>query len=536
MADQAETSLDILIRTLADTAGADKIQAALDKTTGAVRETGKAHAAAGEAASGHSKHIEGLHRACHALNQFLPGLGAAMQAVFSPIGAAVSIGVMALEFFREKIKETNEEMKRLEEEAAKPLSERLAAQREGVVSLATSLAGLQDRLGVAARGEVTLKEATEAAVAAANAQHAEAQALGAAQQANDLARLEMWHAAGLSSEQEFGRRRLEIEQRFREKKRQLEEEAEAAEFMIRRRAQGLAEADQPGLTAAAEEAHGKAARAAVNLASFEQEKPAVEKRREDTAKALREFEAKHPEWARGFARVGPEVDAGAAATATMRSENLSQRSAPSSEDYTVWVKLQAAQKAAEQAFQAIPRQETERKLAAESAARESERADRKAEENAQAAAEGKKDLERRRDLMDARHEANQQLTGTERDTVRVQELAKSPIGAVARDDVTAAQRTALALEQHKDVSDESKRQLEAVASAVAGHRVSLQEAVKMLDWSAKSIGNFTMTVDRLATVMSAMASMVSSANHRIDYLQQQVATLQAQMAHSANHM
>ena len=81
-----------------------------------------------------------MHRLFHALNEVVPGLGVVMQAAFSPIGASISIAVMALQLFREHLKKVNEELDKMAEENAKPLTNRLEIMRESTIRNATSMA------------------------------------------------------------------------------------------------------------------------------------------------------------------------------------------------------------------------------------------------------------------------------------------------------------------------------------------------------------------------------------------------------------
>lgn len=89
-------------------------------------------------------------------------------------------------------------------------------------------------------------------------------------------------------------------------------------------------------------------------------------------------------------------------------------------------------------------------------------------------------------------------------------------------DVQAAIGTAHAIEQGRQVSKESQRGLVEIASAIAQHQVSLQEAVKMMDWAAKNFGNFTQTVFRLASVMSVMIGDQAELSNRVGSLEGQL--------------
>src|ERR1039457_6736311 len=125
MSNEADDTLDLLVRIKSDTAGAEEGKKGLNEVTGA---TSKGAAATQEASKATEKHTVGLHamhQIFHSLNEIVPGLGAVMQFAFSPVGAAISVAVLALQGFREHIKKVNEELKRMEEENAKPLTNRL---------------------------------------------------------------------------------------------------------------------------------------------------------------------------------------------------------------------------------------------------------------------------------------------------------------------------------------------------------------------------------------------------------------------------
>src|ERR1039458_4134824 len=149
-----EREFKIKITTAADTSGAKQTAAALDNLGGAQEKAGKQ-------AEKHGAHPHELHRVFHSLNEIVPGLGVLMQAAFSPVGAAISLAVIAFRLFREKMKETNEEFRKMEDEAAKPATLRMVAWREATVEAAVGLGHLQRALADAARGEQTIKEATE---------------------------------------------------------------------------------------------------------------------------------------------------------------------------------------------------------------------------------------------------------------------------------------------------------------------------------------------------------------------------------------
>ena len=148
------------LQTIFDGTGTQQAASEFKKVEKTVEGAGQAQEKAGKQAETHGRHIAGLHKLFHSLNEILLGTGALMQAAFSPIGAAISIGVMALNLFHEKMKEFNEDCRRAAEEAAKPLTRRLEEQRETTVRTAEGMERLRDRLDAASKSEDGMKEST----------------------------------------------------------------------------------------------------------------------------------------------------------------------------------------------------------------------------------------------------------------------------------------------------------------------------------------------------------------------------------------
>ncbi len=283
------------IKSQAELAGAEAAAAALEKQIGAAKAAGKdfaaldtqlqrardtiatyqksaekgaeATTAAGEAAKKTSAPIAGLARVFGELNQLVPGLGALMQAAFSPIGAAVSLAVTAITLFRTRMAELNEEFRRLSEEYAQPLNNRLQAQREHVVANATAMADLRNRLAEAARGEQNLKDQTDAAIAAFTRQVSNSKSLSEALQRNEMAALETLHSNKLISEQQFEQMKLAFQISARRKSREFEEKDELTKIMMRRRILEQAKDAQPELEADAKAKLSAKLKAEENLAA-----------------------------------------------------------------------------------------------------------------------------------------------------------------------------------------------------------------------------------------------------------------------------
>ena len=513
----------IRVETVGDPTGAQQVAGALDKTTGATQEATKAAVA-------HGAGLHALHKLFHSLNEVIPGLGVLMQAAFSPVGAAISIAVLALRTFQEHMRKVNEEFKRMEEEAAKPLTGRLDALRESVVTNAVGMAALHDRLGEAARGQQSLAAETEHAAAAMREQIGAVEALGEAQKSGELALLDNIHAAGLLSEEQYAEQKLAIEQAYLEKKRALEERQEMTEILVRRRALERAQMDQPGLTAAASSSEGKREKALEDLASL-RPRSAIDEDRKKTAAAVKAFEE-----GQGLQRIGQFQSAGGA-TATRESlyEVLRQqqpwatsaaRFGGIAEDLDKWQKLQQAKDAAESAWKQAPGEEARKKVAADAAGHDADRTAKRAEENEKFAADEARDLEERRRRLTDRQQANQELSQTERDNNKL----KTPFGALASQDAAQAEATGLAIERHKPVGAQAEEQLKEVGTASAGHNVSLETAVQMMHWARQNNETVVTTATRLADAMLSLVGQHSALKGKVAMIEGELAQV-AQITH-----
>jgi hypothetical protein len=506
----------IRIQTVGDPSGAQQVAGALDKTTGATQEATKA-------TEKHGAGMHALHKLFVSLNEVVPGLGLLMQAAFSPIGATVSLAVLALRTFQQHIRKVNEEFKQMEVEAAKPLTNRLEAMRESVVSGAVGMGALHDRLAEAARGQQTLAAETDRAVAAMREQIGVVEALGAAQESGELAFLENLHSAGLLSEEQYVGQKLAIEQAYIEKKRALEERQEMTEILIRRRALERAQMDQPGLTATAETAERKKEKALEDFASL-RPRSEIDEDRKKTAAAVKEFEERQ-----GLQRIGQFQSAGGATAsreslyAVLRQQQpwatSGARFGGIAEDLDKWQKLQQAKDAAEEAWKQAPGAEARKKVAADSAGRDADRASKRAEENEKSATDAARDLEERQRRLSDRHQANEDLSQTERTTNKL----KTPIGGLATKDAAEAEATGLAIEHRKPVSRESEEQLREVGTAIAGHQVSLQTAVQMMQWARQNNETVVTTATRLADAMLSLVGEHSQLKGKVARIEGQLA-------------
>ena len=400
----------IRIATVADNTGAKAAVADLSKVSQTVNESGEESQKAGEKVEGHAKHIAGLHKMCHALNEVVPGLGAVMQAAFSPIGATITVAVMALRFFTEKIKEANEEMKRMEEEAAKPLSNRTEALRDQTVRLAVGMAELKDRLNKARDGQQDLKTKVEETSAAFKVQEEITKNRADALKDNQLARLDEQHKAGLLGEQDYATKRLEIEVEFIRRKRQLEETAEMTEILLRKRLLAQAEMNATDPVKAEE----KKEKALTDLHSL-RSKTAIEEDKKTADQALKAWEEKNKPLADDFKQLGTGLT-GAQVRAEMQKKYASEDDfSHTVEGYGQWQQLMAAQAGAQRQYDQAPAAEAKAQVAADNASREAE----KAAKDYEAIAEQRRDIERREAEYNTRKQGNRDIDRLSADTAAV---------------------------------------------------------------------------------------------------------------------
>ena len=373
--------------------------------TQAQTKTSEVTKEASTVAEKHTGHIQGMHRAFHALNEIVPGLGVLMQAAFSPVGAAISMALIVLRLFKEKMSETNEEFRKMEEEAARPATNRMAAWREAIVRAAEGMNHLRQALMDAARGEQTIKEATERTTAAFKEQGQQAATLAEALKEHEIADLDEMHAAGLLSEEQYAVQRLEIEQRYQAKKLELQERAEMTEILIKKRALEQAEIAQPGLTAAAEGAELKKVAALEDLGSLD--KAGVEERKKSTQEALKAFEDKYATHLSVIQGEGP--------FASEYAQGLHDK----------WAQLSGSAKGAGAEWKSFPRTEAERKVAADKASDEAARTQKAAVGNQDFVTSTGREIGEQRSRFDAHHAADQELGGLQQDTSVLQAVARA---------------------------------------------------------------------------------------------------------------
>lgn len=427
----------IRIETVANNAGCKEAEEGLNKTSQAAEKSGQAHDKAAEHVDKHLLSHRQLHKICHALNELVPGLGFAMQAAFSPVGATVAVSVMAMKLFHEKMKEIDEEMKKASEEAAKPLTGRLEAQREAVAESAAGMALLRDRLAEAARGERTLKDVSNEAVETMHAQIKAAASVSDALKENELAALEELHAAGLASESHYADSKLEIERQYLERKRASEEREQMTEILMRQRQVEKAEMRQPALNEEAEAAEKKREKAQTELNISKRDKAIIEEEKKKAEEEFKKWEDEHPVQAKALRKVGPQGSKEEMEGALWDTGKFGMTSAERNFEKWIeeWTRLALADEAKRKRWEKSPEEEARKQVEAERAAREAEKAGKRAEQNQEFVTEGKRDIDLKRDRFGLQHGANEQINQAGDEASRRQANAKvmeGPAGKLTR--------------------------------------------------------------------------------------------------------
>lgn len=143
-------------------------------------------------------------------------------------------------------------------------------------------------------------------------------------------------------------------------------------------------------------------------------------------------------------------------------------------------------------------------------------------------------LEATRSKLESVNRNTPQRLAVEDETRQTKAIGETPFGKLAAQDVTAAGETASAIGQHRNVSNQDKQKLVDVASAVAGYRVSLSQAVQMMQAASHNIGVFTRDVIRMANAMHGLAAGQSALTGKVNSIENQVHRLQHQMKTSYN--
>jgi chromosome segregation ATPase len=401
----------------------------------------------------------------------------------------------------------DEELDKMAEANAKPLTNRLEIMRESVIRNAAAMVELGLRISGASRSEHELAKDIDEVISRMHKQGAELQTLGEIRGREELAILENLHQAGLIAEQDYARQRLNIEEELSKKKRKLAEDDLQAEINIRKAGAEAAEKSQPELTRAAESARNKSEAA--------QTEALVARSGMDTAKenlaqakdAMREWTKGHTtELGENYARIraGGTPDAGF-----------------SKAEFDKWERLQRDIEQGQRAMNQAPGDVAKKETAAKIAQDEYKRASDDAVDNAKLATKSKQEAARKEGELAALHKSNQELSSAEHNANQL----GGPMGALATQDLQAAIRTAQKNQRHEPVSREEQGQMTALATRITGHQTGLQESLGVMRKAAQDTGTFTEDVGRLVQVMENLARNIGPIRGQIDELERQVRDL-----------
>jgi hypothetical protein len=474
----------IRIQTEGDPSGAQTVAGALDKTTSATEGAAKA-------TEKHTVGLHAMHKVFGALNDVVPGLGVLMQAAFSPVGAAISIAVMALRLFQEHMREVNKEMDRMESESAKPLTNRLEIMRESVIRNAAGLAEYKERLADASHSQLTLADAIARVVAAMKEENNTLGSLAEIGERAELATLENMHKAGLVSEEQYAQMRLRIEQDLAAKKRKLAEDELQAEINIRKEAVKAAANNQGNMDAAAAQGRTKS-----EAATTENEvaKDDLEKAK-DLAKAAAEAVA-------AFKKDHASFSVSKAMRAAMFGGSGAEEA---KKDLAEYQRLQAEAARAAQYRDAQVHKVAGAGVSASEAANEYKRALDAAAANRTITTKSQEEVAQKEAELAARKKADDEIAKAAAEAAKV----SSPLGQAATEDVARAMATAKGERDSRKTgvhpSLEAEQQMVDVATRIAGQKVSLAQAVAIMERAAGDQAAFTDDVMKLVTVMGNMA-------------------------------
>lgn len=369
-----------------------QLQAQLTRVKGVIATYSEAHDDAAKHVDKHVLSHKQLHQIIHALNNTVPGLGMLLQSAFSPIGAAVTIGVAALEHFKEKIKEVNDELDRQGEEAAKPLTHHLETLRESVVENALEAERFRVKLEEVTRGGQTFEQQIQRTIEELKRQGAEMQSLNDATKGHELAMLGLLHAAGLSSTSEYEAQKFAIEEEYAEKKRKLQETMLTREIEARKA--GVQKAQdaihiEGGLTDQDRLATEESKAAGIKSKDATKDRETVEKNKEEADQAKVTFEKKTGEKkVELFKRIdSKEIDPTVAAVENAYVVPDFQK------EYDEWKRLKTNKENLDKQYKQAPDKEAAAKVAADRAKVAAEAAQRRLIEAQDAITAGNRDIE-----------------------------------------------------------------------------------------------------------------------------------------------
>lgn len=514
-----------------------------------------AHEKGGQAAAKHALSHKALHKVVHALNEVVPGLGVVMQAAFNPVGATVSVAVMALGYFHEHLKRVNEELDKMAEENAKPLTNRLEIMREAVIRNAGSMVELGLRLQSAARSEKDLAKSIDEVISQMHRQAEQVQALSEVRGKNELAVLENLHKAGLVSEEDYARRRIEIEEEVAKRKRKLAEDELQYEINIKKEGEQAARQQQPELNKEAESARKKSEQTKTDALVAKGGMETAKENAKTAAEALKTWEKEHERDIPGrdmlntFQTAGPKAT-GKEVAATMYPGKLNESTPEFREaekKFEEWQTLKLTADKTKKVADKAPTEVARKETAAATAEEEYKHASDRAVKNAELAKSLQQEGELKQRELEMRKGLNAELSKAEHGEHQV----AGPRGQIATQDLQQAVKTALhfadtpemyrarnpgttpqaaqqavAAERHAPVSGQDVQQMTDLAGRITGHKTGLDEAVKVLGRAAQDTGAFTEDVGKLVEVMENLTKNLGPIRGRIDQLESQVRSME----------
>lgn len=131
-----------------------------------------------------------------------------------------------------------------------------------------------------------------------------------------------------------------------------------------------------------------------------------------------------------------------------------------------------------------------------------------------------------------KHGEREKMGAIETENRRLDRASKSPFYTAAQADVAEGLDIAYAYRARKPVSQDDARHLMDIAGGIAGHQVSFQQAIGMMDAAAKNVGIYTTDVLKLVGTMEQM----SQSHARLSsYVDQQVRLIQSQLSNIRNN-
>jgi hypothetical protein len=507
----SDDSLDLLVRIKGDAAGATVAKDALKDVT---KETEKS----GDANKEHAKsflHAEssarGFHQLLHKITEESPLLGSALRMAISPVGGAFMAAAYALNAYKKASEEAAKAAIATAEKNAEPLADMKGAAEAAADAIYTLIEAykewakhgheVSDQLhaqNVALASNIALINADAAAVKAAAESH----------KAAALVILEADRAAGRISEGGYQAAKQRIEDQAKETTRATDKKSIEEEIKLREAAAAVAAKQAKDAEEAAKKAQAAALAGAATTehAAGLKDQAAKAQAKADEAKgklpAAREERAEWQEAVAHYGLLGSIADyfrgfhkeeSGKYPATPMEQKAQDAGKKEDALDKSAREQSEFARRSADEA----KRLETAQKAREKAAEKANADADQEREESRKQAEELAK--------AKARLAALNQVTTATAPSEAFTSTMKTPAGKLGAEDMTEAEATAQALNAHKQASNESRARLIEVASALAGHQVSMQQAVAMMASAASSMGTYTQDVVKLAQVIKGIA-------------------------------